>query len=723
MPRARLKQLALKGFRSFAEESVIDFPESGMVLFKGANRESKGSSGSGKSSVLLAIAYLLKFCPFPRNALQSWHTQEPMTVRGTFEVDEGELMVARGERLALYLNGQQLKGSAAELETKLDKHMGIGAEMRAALTYRGQKQPGLFLSKTDAEKKEFLTALLDLGRFEVQVEKSQERARKLDVKIAAGEQAVAAAKRNAQMYADPKPAKTVSEESIRLELDGATAEQERLRASVLDLRAKVRNSEAEIERAAQRRRQEMQPRLDALELRIHELREEKPGWEKVDQQRLEEVAADLAQAKEFLAQAEQDDAKRQAEQRSRADSVYVQLMLLEKKLAQRQSLSKYVVELGEQIAAAGQNQCPTCEQEWTGAAAMVQQAREEMAKARQELAGLEKLALPIEQLQREYRELGEFKPSEETAELRAVFQQLQADLAQERANVNARMQVLRAEHERLISDTQAELQRARAGIGAEIERFRHDASSHINNAQIELEELERKLYAAECVVRGVQAQIQRVQIDNAREEERAKLELRRAEEVRAQLQEAQASLEEAQASLGAELDFQRLIGREGFLGAIFDEVLDEISDETNRILGGFPNTSHVTLHFRSESQTQKGTVNKSITPVVSIGGVEAPLKSGLSGGMITAAELAVDLAVATVVSRRTGAVPGWLVLDESFEGLGSVEKEACMDILQGYAHDKLVLVVDHSSEFKEMFAQFVWVEYQGGKSRIAEAVQ
>jgi DNA repair exonuclease SbcCD ATPase subunit len=164
-----------------------------------------------------------------------------------------------------------------------------------------------------------------------------------------------------------------------------------------------------------------------------------------------------------------------------------------------------------------------------------------------------------------------------------------------------------------------------------------------------------------------------------------------------------------------------MVGRDGFLGSIFDEVLVEISSETNKILSSIPNTSHMTLNLRSERLTQKGTIEKGIVPVIAIGGHEAPFESGCSGGMRSAVELAVDLAVATVISRRTGVVPGWLVLDECFEGLGVCEKEACLQILGSYADDKLILVVDHSSETKEAFSQFIDVEYRDGVSMFASS--
>jgi DNA repair exonuclease SbcCD ATPase subunit len=159
----------------------------------------------------------------------------------------------------------------------------------------------------------------------------------------------------------------------------------------------------------------------------------------------------------------------------------------------------------------------------------------------------------------------------------------------------------------------------------------------------------------------------------------------------------------------------------GFLGAIFDEVLQEISSETNTVLGALQNTRHVTLNFRSETLTAKGTVKREIKPTVTISGYEAPIKSGCSGGMYLSVEQAVDLAIATVVTRRTGAIPGWLVLDECFGDQDLRTKESCMEVLKQFAANRQVLVVDHATEFKESFNQFINIEYDHGtgKSTIA----
>jgi DNA repair exonuclease SbcCD ATPase subunit len=78
----------------------------------------------------------------------------------------------------------------------------------------------------------------------------------------------------------------------------------------------------------------------------------------------------------------------------------------------------------------------------------------------------------------------------------------------------------------------------------------------------------------------------------------------------------------------------------------------------------------------------------------------------------------VDIAVAAVIARRTGASPQWIVLDEAFDGLDSGAKEACLEILQKHANDKLVMIVSHVSDFREFFTSSIQIQYKDGKSEV-----
>jgi DNA repair exonuclease SbcCD ATPase subunit len=156
----------------------------------------------------------------------------------------------------------------------------------------------------------------------------------------------------------------------------------------------------------------------------------------------------------------------------------------------------------------------------------------------------------------------------------------------------------------------------------------------------------------------------------------------------------------------------------GFRNKIFDEVLEGISAESSNVVAALPNAQHISIDFKSERVTGSGTIEQRIKPTVTIYGEERSLVASVSGGQFTSVELAVDLAVARVVSARLGCNLQWMILDESFEGHDPATKEACMTLLQQYAADKLIIIVDHSSEFKEMFTQEILVEQHDRLSKV-----
>ena len=155
-----------------------------------------------------------------------------------------------------------------------------------------------------------------------------------------------------------------------------------------------------------------------------------------------------------------------------------------------------------------------------------------------------------------------------------------------------------------------------------------------------------------------------------------------------------------------------------FLGAIFDEILVEVSAETNELLRNLKNVATTSVTFVSDKVTEKGAVKQQIRPVILKNGVELDLEVELSGGQGDSVELAVDLGLSAVIGRRTGKRPGFLILDETFSALDVISKESCLEILQKAAADTLILVVDHSSEFSEAFSAYIDVESQNEVSRI-----
>src|ERR1035441_4995309 len=86
----------LEAFRSFVEPSGFNLPLRGLYGIRGRNADTGGSSGAGKSSINLGIAYALGYCPFPATELQSWLTENPMSVTLKLVTPDAELVVVRG---------------------------------------------------------------------------------------------------------------------------------------------------------------------------------------------------------------------------------------------------------------------------------------------------------------------------------------------------------------------------------------------------------------------------------------------------------------------------------------------------------------------------------------------------------------------------------------------------------------------------------------------------
>lgn len=189
-----------------------------------------------------------------------------------------------------------------------------------------------------------------------------------------------------------------------------------------------------------------------------------------------------------------------------------------------------------------------------------------------------------------------------------------------------------------------------------------------------------------------------------------------ADKERRRLEEARAAADACEAEFKREADYLELV--RGFRNKYFDELLASVAAEANEVLSHLPNAAHVTVEFKTERQNRSGTVEERITPVTYVAGVQRELDESVSGGQLTSVSLGVDLAVARVVSQRLGCSLGWVVLDEAFNGHDFVTKQGCLEMLQAYAADKLVVMVDHHSELKEMFNKVVVVVHENGDSRL-----
>jgi DNA repair exonuclease SbcCD ATPase subunit len=141
----------------------------------------------------------------------------------------------------------------------------------------------------------------------------------------------------------------------------------------------------------------------------------------------------------------------------------------------------------------------------------------------------------------------------------------------------------------------------------------------------------------------------------------------------------------------------------------FQDTLDYIGQRATEIINNIPNMANAVVYFENAKETKSGKVKNEVNAVVNLEGDTAiPIKT-LSGGERTSADFAIDLAVGEMIENMTQKGVNFLIIDEGFDGLDSISKIQCLEILKTLSTDKKILMVDHSSEVKEMVGDIIKV--------------
>lgn len=160
-----VKKMEIEGFRSFKSKTVIEFPNKGAILIKGKNKVAPTASGTGKSSILMALAFVLDYCKLPTTELKNYQSKK-MSVKVFLADGINEYIVTRDPKLSLIVNNVPYDGKSAGADEELKKILKDSPDLIETLTYRPQRTLGRFINSTDSEKKEFLSKVLNLNELE-----------------------------------------------------------------------------------------------------------------------------------------------------------------------------------------------------------------------------------------------------------------------------------------------------------------------------------------------------------------------------------------------------------------------------------------------------------------------------------------------------------------------------------------------------------------------------
>lgn len=712
MASVRLRRLVLFNFRTFVDRHELTLPEKGLVILR-------GPSGYGKTNVLLGLAYAFGFCRLPARALQTWYDDRPFFVEVHLDTPEGPAVLHRGDKLWLETPAKRYKGSAKAVEAELDRLCGVEVDLREALTYRDQVKPKQFLAMKDAALKEFLVQVLRLHGLEAGIEAQADllTGKRAAVERAAQTKQLAdeALGRERQRVQDTQY-EPQDAAPFHAALAARRVELKLAQARLAQAQARLGVAVADEARRAEEAGQAWQERVRAAEVAVREARgAARAPISGTSDPAYSEKRDKLAACERHLNAAQAADTQRRAAQQAEAQRLAERRQVLVVRRAAAPGLRQDVERLTASIDKLQAEVCDRCGQKWVRARVALEGLRNDRLKAEAELAQIAELEPQIAALTAEIAAQA-FEPDPKIEKLREIRAQLQTQMGviverqrQEAAAIRARYEADLRAAEDALKLCQAEAARARDAVLAAPDR----ASLAIG---AEVAACGEAVSLAQAQVHSAETAAQRVDLDNERTKALRDAQAARCQEAERVAQAAATAHAAAEAALHTEEDYLDLL--KGFRNRIFDEVLEDISNAASEVVGALPNAAHIGVQFRSERETDKG-VKQEIRPVVTVHGEERALEETVSGGQLTSIGLAVDLAVGRVLSARLGCHLDWIVFDESLPGHDAATKQACLEVLQIHAADKLVLLVDHASELQEMFAQKVDVISDGKRSRLA----
>lgn len=683
MGKFNLKYIKMKAFRSFRDkQEILNLPETGLIGIDGKNQNTGGSSGAGKTSFHLGISYALGYCPFPATELKSWLTEDTMQVELGLSTPKGEVVIGRGEDdTFISINGEITRGIKAT-DSKIKELIQIPLEFLEALTFRPQKKPGRFLTMTDGDKKEFLGKLLGLQEIEFQIEGSIRNINKAKGEVEKMEAVLASLKDGVEKPQHPEEISTGEIEEKLRSVEVLSLEKEKWLQEQL---------------AVLKRYKDKRDLLDVpMDVEVID--------EDTDSELIEILASIRKHQTKIInlqikADREIGELKGKLAVASKTVEDYI------KESSGQQAVEMAIANLQKEIKGIEDNICPTCNRDgW-----IVKPERLDDLKLQLEIkvATLGKIINIKETLlpkaSKERGKLNTKVLGYSNSELNSFKENLEIL----KAKSEARRSAIKIENLKKINELNDKKQLNIKKLEEEIAPF----IKTYNDTKKDFETLvfNKKTLQNELVhLRS----LSELNLNNYKE---------RFAQYTARLnkiEEQERHLEKWVLAQNKEMDYHALL--KSFLGAILEEVLNEISFETNEMLKVIPNVATTTIQFATETITQKGMTKQQIKPVIAKNGVEIPFRS-LSGGQSCSVELAVDLAVVEVLSRRTGFRPDFMILDEPFDGLDVVSKESCLELLGQISKNKAIFIIDHTTEIKNLFDRNIEIWSGNDVSYIQEA--
>jgi DNA repair exonuclease SbcCD ATPase subunit len=720
-----LSKIKISGFLDIAEDQEYCFESKGMVGVFGKNLDSGSSNGAGKTSFITAIPaaiYGTAFIPHsvkdiknryldvnPRIVLEMVVDGQPFAIDRTFG---GSVKIKVG-------NGEWEAGSAKDMQERINNIIKLTPEQLLALTLKAQGNFGGFLLMKDSEKKDFLSGFFDIKHLEDASDKLKTKAS--DIRPKLDEISKALIWENSQI-----DARSGTIDALLREVEALSGLDKKnwINDILSEIhKATVKSKELKVKLASVEDSPEVLTIKRSCEDLIGQISEKRSEAESLKKQFLpEDTAAPVPlEMIEALAAARSkvDEAKIKIDQKAKlSDLLQSQKRSMAVMAEKKQNALKELESIHGKINSLSHNQnCYTCGQSLPES--VFASKLKELEDGKRDLESIvEQFNQQIENsnISKLEEALSTFGSAEE--ELTSA-QGLVASIAAEIASFekNARNTPAKAAND-VIRSKIVGINQVAASLERSLMAQQAAASDIVRNT--------KRAYEAEIVqleqsVTALQKQIEAHQAYLAGIRSKLDIEQKNLSNSQNKIRGLAQSHSELSLELAVLEKSVNILSRSGFIGYLFDGVLNELNNGTNAILKNIPLVSQFSVYFSPDKVSQSsGNVSKNITHQIYCGSSPVTFES-LSGAEKICVVMAVDEALDDVLSQRLGVSASWKILDEQLMYVDEQNKGHILDFLSSRYSQKSLYIVDHASEFNASLEKRIYITKSGGVARIETA--
>ncbi len=711
-----LQTLTFNNIGRFVTEQTIDFTNrSKLIQIDGKNLNTGGSSGAAKTTIINAIGYLLGTNDLPKTILQSRLTKKIIYVKGTFLDNGKSITIVRHGKDGLSIEDSEnsTTGSTKISEEKLDEIIKIPRSIFKKMIHKKQKERGFFLKMTGKEIYQFLIKMLGLEYYLVKIEQITEDIKNINTAIC---QKMTVIDNYKSSIIDLDNLKTSKQKPTCV----VTIEE------IYNLFGQLSELEKELNNIKNKKDNIFKELTEEKELKIFEKNKEISQLKQPIKTSaiFDNVQLDNLKTQIITLNKEKDEILQK--QVKFKDEIKDEIRIIKNTLENISRIKKDVIKRGSEISKLNQeyqtitkeSNCPTCKQKWINedSTKKAQEINDNIQKKVKEVLELKKIideepALTLK-LEEFYNKLNLPNDNSKILEINNKITELDSLIATERAkklNIEKELENIYLKQksdylsqinyiESKYNNTNNEKQQQFDFIKEEYDKVQtryvqsqksyNEQSSIYTNYKNNLNNYEIELSNLNKIINEKKKLLSNTEIELLNFDKKIKI----AEEAK------------------------RLI--KTYTLKIFQETLDSIGEKATQILNSIPNMVNATIFFESFKENKDGSLRDEVTAILNVDGEnDIPIKS-LSGGEESSVDICIDISLIDIIEQKMGLGVNFMILDEPFDGLDSICRENCLEMLKQLDTNKKIIIVDHSSELKEMVNDIILVTRNGETSTV-----